>query len=130
MVRRAGRDKRVRPCRVRPGLRLCSPSRPEDAAEAKAKAEKAAAEAKANTEKAAAEAKAKAEKAAADAKAAAEKAAAEKAAAESAFEPAAQLEGLKAGLFQLLYQWGLRSDAPAAGSAPPERRASRSQLEC
>jgi hypothetical protein len=79
-------------------------------------------------EKAAAEAKAAAEKAAAEAKAAAEKAAVEKAAAEPAFEPAAQLEGLKAGLFQLLYQWGLRSDAPAAGSAPPERRASRSQL--
>ena len=127
----------------------------EKAAAEKAAAEKAVAAKRASDEKAAAE-KAAAEKAAAEKAAAertaadlrllksaaeeaaalrreldavrAEKAAAEKAAAESAFEPAAQLEGLKAGLFQLLYQWGLRSDAPAAGSAPPERRASRSQL--
>jgi hypothetical protein len=97
----------------------------EKAAAEKAAAEKAAAE-KAAAEKAAAE-KAAAEKAAAE-KAAAEKAAAEKAAAEKAAAWAAQLEGLKAGLFQSLYQWGLRSDAPAAGSAPQERRASRSQL--
>jgi hypothetical protein len=98
----------------------------ERAAAERAAAEKAAAAKREADEKAAAE-KVAAEKAAAE-RAAAQKAAAEKAATEPAFEPAAQLEGLKAGLFQLLYQWGLRSDAPAAGSAPPERRASRSQL--
>eukprot|EP00900_Chrysochromulina_parva_P004828 jgi/Chrpa1/14346/Chrysochromulina_OHIO_Genome00022434-RA len=104
----------------------------------RAAAEKTVAEAKAAAEKVAAEAKAAAEKVAAE-KAAAEKAAAEKAAAraksaqpkptaEPAAEPAAQLQGLQTALFLLFHQWGLRSDAPAAGSAPPEWRAVRSQL--